>query len=75
MPRKKDWAMIAAENIWDDCLDRAGLKFEFRHVSSRIKWDDVLPAWARLIRQAEGAKPTVREAIPAALDATKQEGS
>ena len=56
MSRKKDWAMIAAQNIWDDCLDRAGLKFEFREVSSRIKWDEVL------IRAAEMARPPKPEA-------------
>ena len=57
MARKKDWAVIAAQNIWDDCLDRCGLKFEFRKVDSHVKWDEVLPAWARLIRAAEAARP------------------
>jgi hypothetical protein len=53
MVRKKDWAIEAAKDIWHDCLDRRGLKFEFRQVSSRVKWDEIFPAWARIIRAAE----------------------
>ena len=56
MPRRKDWAMIAAKNIWDDCLDRQGIKFAFREVDCRVKWDEMLPEWAKIIREAESAR-------------------
>lgn len=56
MPRKKDWATIAAQNIWEDCLDRSGLKFEFRNVPADVKWNEIIPTWARNIRRAEAAR-------------------
>ncbi len=49
--RKKGWAMQAALKIWDDCMDRRTLKWALADVSLRVKWDDILPTWARLIEQ------------------------
>lgn len=56
MVRRKDWASIAAQNIWHDCLDRKGINFALREVDFRIKWDEILPAWEKIIREAEKAR-------------------
>ena len=62
MPRQNDWATAAATEIYKDCLDRRGIKWEFEKVDSRIKHDEILPVWAQIIRKASRVVPETRKA-------------
>lgn len=56
MARKNDWAEKAARAIWVDCQDRRGIKWALQDVPNRVKWDQILPKWAKLIREAKVAE-------------------
>lgn len=47
--RDRDDAIKAAKAIWDDCLDRRGLKWEFRKIENYVR-GEIISAWSRLIR-------------------------
>jgi hypothetical protein len=49
-------AKRAALLIWEDCLDRASLKHEFRQVDEGVKHNEVIPAWTRIIAAAIAAE-------------------
>ena len=44
-------ARRAARLIWKDCLDRAGIKHEFRLVDDYVKYKEILPAWVDIIKR------------------------
>ena len=48
----KDWATEAARDIWADCLDRRGIKWECRKVNPDVLADEIIPAWAKIMRLA-----------------------
>lgn len=44
-------ARRAARHIWEDCLDRNGIKFALRDTDSATKYKEILPAWVDIIKR------------------------